>query len=139
MVLLSVRFTTRFMSRWAQQSGLHFLPWWDPQLQGKATAVWLQLMGSKCCALLVGFWKGELVFGLVGWSFVGFGVFFVKFNVPSLPEGSEMEECCVGTATGTCCCQRCVLQRCQSSVGWQRGSAGTRPHSGGCNTALLGE
>lgn len=88
----------------------------------------------------------SLVFGRVNWFLVwlvglllALGFFFVKFNVPSLPEGSEMEECCVGTATGTCCCQRCVLQRCQSSVGWQRGSAGTRPHSGGCNTALLGE
>lgn len=67
---------------------------------------------------------------LVGWFFVGFGFFWGggeggKFNIPDLPEDSEME-----AAPGARCYHCCVLQRCHSSVGWQRASAGTHPHSG---------
>lgn len=93
MVLFSLHLATTFVSRWAKRSGLHFLLGRDPPLQGKATAACPQLVRGKCCALLGGFWKGELLFGLVGWCFVGLysGLFLVKFHIPSLPEGSGME------------------------------------------------
>lgn len=61
MDLFPLHFATTFCVLLGQAVRASFSPGCDPQLQGKAIAVCPQL--RKCCALLVGFWKGTLLFG----------------------------------------------------------------------------